>query len=285
MDNMIKVSVIIPTCGSHEYIWQCFDSICCQSIGNDRIEIIVIVNGCKLPFVKQIEYYLKKKEIKHTVVLQSDIPSVSNARNMGISIAQGEWICFIDDDDWITDKYLENLVNTGGDKAHVVEANVCNYNESNDCYQDDYLTKAFLHNANKQHISLLSGRKFMSSSCCKIIKRTIIQEKRFDCRFKQGEDALFMATISNKIKEIKTASPDTIYYRRIRPNSASRSSIPLSTYIRNSTKLLLAYTKVYMSAPAQYNFIFFITRGLALVKNCFFYFFKSVRIIRTSFIV
>ncbi len=61
---------------------------------------------------------------------------------MGLSVAKGEWVSFIDDDDWVSENYFEELLGIGKDDAHIVEANVANYDEVLDEYRDDYLTRA-----------------------------------------------------------------------------------------------------------------------------------------------
>lgn len=264
----IKISVIIPTYKPQSYIWQCLDSIYNQTMNLDEIELIIIVNGCNQPYLNDIETYIKNKHEIKTIILQTDTGGVSNARNMALDIALGEWICFIDDDDWISENYFENLICAGKDDADIVEANVSDYDEKNNLYLDDYLTLAFKRNSKISHIKLLSARSFMSSSCCKAIRRSIIGQDRFDCSFSRGEDALFMAKLSNKIKIIRTTSPDTVYYRRMRIGSASRSKISLLNRLRNNVKLAKAYIGIYLSDIQHYDFFFFSTRLLALLRNC-----------------
>ena len=105
---------------------------------------------------------------------------------------------FIDDDDWVSENYFEELLGIGKDDAHIVEANVANYDEVLDEYRDDYLTRAFVRNSKRLHVTLFSARSFMSSSCCKLIRRSIIGKERFDCSFERGEDALFMAKVKQE---------------------------------------------------------------------------------------
>ncbi len=106
MRNIKKVSIIIPVFNIEQYIGRCLESILCQTYSN--IEIIIIDDGsvddsgaiCD-------EYMLKDDRIK---VIHKDNGGLSSARNAGIDIAIGEYLVFVDGDDWIDKRYVEILV-------------------------------------------------------------------------------------------------------------------------------------------------------------------------------
>ena len=108
----------------------------------------------------------------------------------------------------------------------------------------------------------------MSSSCCKIISKEIIKDIRFDTNLKIGEDSVFMAKISKKVKSIVLSDSSAIYYRRLRAGSASRVKQPILKKCNIVCKLLKKYTK--MLTPS-YNIPFIATRIVAallkLVRN------------------
>jgi hypothetical protein len=65
-------------------------------------------------------------------------------------------------------------------------------------------------------ISILNVKRSFSTGWAKLIDRDIISNKRFDTRFQNGEDSLFMFSISNKIKKVQLSGKDSVYYRRVR---------------------------------------------------------------------
>ena len=117
-------------------------------------------------------------------------------------------------------------------------------------------------------MSLTSNiRKFFSGPCMKLIPMNFIQGRRYDVRFKNGEDSIFMFLISDKIKKINFTSETAIYYRRFRANSALTAKRSRRSKIRNSCKMISAYISIYSSSPFKYNFIFFLTRILGAIKS------------------
>ena len=107
MDN-IKVSVIVPVYNSEEYIGNTLDSIVNQDFGS--FELIVIDDGSTDDSLEIIEEKLSKSTISYNIVHQENA-GVSNARNRGIDEAQGEYLIFVDSDDYITGNHISELYN------------------------------------------------------------------------------------------------------------------------------------------------------------------------------
>lgn len=264
-----KVSIIIPTYKPGEYLYECLDSIYEQTVSKQCIELIVVLNGVVNGYKDAIQSYLDGKEgmgIK-TNFLFTETPGVSNARNMGLDEAEGDYVAFVDDDDWVSPNYIANLIEASSGDADIVEANVKGYDESSACYVDDYLSVAFETNKRKIRPTLLSARSFLSSSCCKLIRRSVIGGRRFDCRYRIGEDSLFMTLISNGIDKIRLATSDTVYYRRIRKESASRKKTSAKVYAAGQLRLVGEYLKIYIKGFPCYNTPFLATRIIAAIRN------------------
>ena len=100
---MPKLSIIIPAYNAEQYIKQCLDSILQNSKESlSKTEIIVINDGSTDNTLKILESYNQHKNIKiHTTKNQG----VSAARNLGISLAKGEWVTFIDADDTVNSNF------------------------------------------------------------------------------------------------------------------------------------------------------------------------------------
>lgn len=105
--SKIKVSVIIPVYNSEKLLKHCLDSIINQSLTS--IEIICVDDGSTDNSLKVLEE-LKKKD-NRIIVLSQENSGAGVARNKGLEIAKGEFISFVDSDDWMEPDALEKLYN------------------------------------------------------------------------------------------------------------------------------------------------------------------------------
>lgn len=264
------ISVLVPTYNPNDYIYECLDSLISQNLSKSEYEIILILNGSTYEAKKKIEDYIKQSKISNLRLVETEIKGVSNARNMGLDIAVGNMIAFVDDDDILSDNYLSDLLYYATENAIVV-SNVYGFVDDIKECKKDYITNALTRKRNNE--SLFQMRSFLSSSCCKLIPRSIIGNKRFNTHFKVGEDALFMASISNKIHKVNIAN-NAVYYRRLRTDSASRKQESLWKIFSNSCLLSWNYLLIYLSNPFSYNLLFFLTRFVAPFKR----FYKNIGI-------
>lgn len=264
----MKISVIIPTYKPGEYIAECLESLGHQTLAADAFEIIIVLNGCDDPWRTEInsliERYLKDYNVRF---IHTDRGGVSNARNMAIDVAKGEYITFIDDDDYVSPAYLEELLNHSSRDCVALT----------DCiYFDDETRKETINNAHHRNFlrnhqltspTLFQTRVFFNGPVMKLLHRDIICQRRFDVRFANGEDNLMMLYISDRINSICMTSSTAIYYRRIRKGSATTRHRSKWYNISTSCKLMRQYIIYYIKNPFHYNLPFVLSRFAAEVKS------------------
>ena len=116
----MDISVIIPTYKPQDYIWTCLDSLVNQTLSYDHFEVIIILNGCSEPWKSQIEDYIASNmSAMNVTFIQTDIPGVSNARNLGLDAIKGDYVFFIDDDDYMLG---ESISFKGSQEVYLVPA-------------------------------------------------------------------------------------------------------------------------------------------------------------------
>lgn len=260
----MKISVIIPTYKPGDYIWDCFQSLQNQSCSSDSFEVVVVLNGDKEPYYGKIENYLKNSKLHFKLIFTHE-KGVSNARNVGIDYAQSkqaDYILFLDDDDMLSSSFIADCLS----KANPNQIVVCNSktfrNTTDNVFGEDYISRCYNRNKDKKY-NIFNYRCFFSSVCAKLIPVRIIGDTRFDTRFKIGEDSLFGFAISKNIDKCILAEEESIYFRRIRQGSASRSKPSLKFKLKNYSRLIVSYTRIYFSDIREYNFLFFISRIIA----------------------
>lgn len=259
MMNDISISVIIPTYKPKEYLYKCLDTLSKQTLSLNKFEIIIVLNGDKEPYFNQIENYISRLQLTNTKLLYTETSGVSNARNTGIDASCGDYITFIDDDDYVTPDYLQSLLNKA-DTDIITVSNIIAIDDSTGEQESCYLTDAFQHIKGKEKASLPDARSFMSPVGGKLISRSTIGNSRFPLNFKLGEDSLFMFDISRNVNYIVPTAEETKYYYTTRQNSASRQNFTYLFRVRLAFRMICAFTKLWLKAPTKYNFPFFLTR-------------------------
>lgn len=130
---MSKVSIIIPVYNVEQYLEKCLDSLISQTLKD--IEIICINDGSTDNSLEILNDYAKKdNRIK---IISKENEGQGIARNLGIELAQGEFIGFVDPDDWVEPKMYEIMYNQAKKlSSQIVICDYKKYFEDNDKYCD-----------------------------------------------------------------------------------------------------------------------------------------------------
>ena len=259
------ISVILPTYSPGRYIYECLDSIAKQTLSTIKFEVIIILNGFKEPYYTELENYVKALSNHNFRLIYVDVPGVSNARNIGLDVAIGEYITFIDDDDMVSPTYLEGLLAVSSPTCIGVSNGYAFINDINEkiVYAITNLHKSI----KNEKFSLVKFRSYLSPPVYKLIHRNIIGNIRFDTSMRISEDSLFCFKISKNIKDMRCADESAIYFVRKREGSATRKPMKVSYVLKLTLKKIWLFTKIYFSSPLMYNFSFYISRLLACVKH------------------
>ena len=225
--NIIKVSVIIPVYNVEEYIEECVESVVNQTL--KEIEIIIVNDGTLDNSMKKIERFLSDKRI---IVINKGNGGLSSARNAGLEIAKGEYISFVDSDDFIDEMLLEKLYKNAENNDIIISDVV----ECNNITQEKKLREI------KNEIKKYNKGSYFWRYCGfsvwnKMYKRNFLIENNI--KFIEGiifEDIPFnfySLFLSNRVKYVE----ETYYYYR-----AKRKNSILNTL--NEEKSLKAYNKI-----------------------------------------
>ena len=120
----MKISVIVPIYNVEKYLEKCLESLVNQTIIDD-IEIICI-NDCSTDnCLKILNEYKAKYSNSIKIINHIKNCGVSTSRNDGLKIAKGEYVGFVDPDDWVDYNFFEKLYNTAiKEKADIVKGNL-----------------------------------------------------------------------------------------------------------------------------------------------------------------
>ena len=186
-DKAYKVSIIIPVYNVESYLKKCIDSILLQTYTN--FELILIDDGSTDQSYEICdEYSLNDKRIK---VIHKINEGVSKARNLGLSISTGDYICFVDSDDWIDCDMLEYII-VNADDFDIVQFG---FRRVGHAIVDKGFTPENIMKLQMQ--SYLGKNMFNSVICGYAIKNEIVKKYNiaFPTYIKYGEDQAFILKV------------------------------------------------------------------------------------------
>ena len=239
------ISIIIPVYNADQWLRRCIES-CINQTYKD-IEIILVDDGSSDTCPQICDEYEKKD--KRVVVFHKSNGGVSSSRNMGISKAKGDYIFFVDSDDWLEKNALEIIL------KYQVKADydlvVCNHI----VHYDDLSTK--LNILDEKTIIfeeeyaeyLLKTVSFLRTPWGKLYKANIVKTHNvlFDRNMTLGEDTLFNYSYSKYVKSIRILSNDYLYnYQEITSNEKNRRYYKSVGYICESrNKMIEGYLEIF----------------------------------------
>lgn len=192
---MPKYSIIIPVYNVEKYIKKCLDSVFNQT--EKDFEVIVINDGTKDNSMDIV----KKYDVK---VINQKNGGLSAARNTGVSHAKGKYIIFLDSDDYLDNKLLENLSKSLKNNPDLVRFQIREVYEDND-KTVEYKEVSFENKKGEEAFSIISKYHFIENAWCYCIKRSFYEKEHFS--FKVGtihEDYGLIPLIIMKAKKVNS---------------------------------------------------------------------------------
>lgn len=187
----MKVSIIVPVYNAEKVLHYCVDSILNQTYKD--FELILVNDGSTDNSGEICDKYSLEND--NVVVIHTENGGVSKARNTGIENAIGDYICFIDSDDYVSDTFLEELVNKTRDGYNFV---LTSYQWVNNYEYNSFKTVSYNSTdysiVNKNDLMDLGNLVLLSQPWNKLFKNSIIIENniRMPEDISLGEDTVFV---------------------------------------------------------------------------------------------
>ncbi len=212
---MEKISVIIPVYNVEKFLPRCLDSIINSTYQN--LEIICVNDGSTDGSLKVLKDYAQRDG--RIVIIDKENGGVSSTRNIGLEKACGEYIAFIDSDDWVHREYFELLYR--GINEQNADISICGYAKM---YENDELSDSgtYLENAFAlQNINPLNPPHMLRSFVWgRLYKKSVWGDRRFSKEISFMEDKELSLSIIAENKNLKVAEINApLYYYFIREDS------------------------------------------------------------------
>lgn len=213
-----SISIIVPVYNAEKTLNRCVDSILSQTFQD--WELLLIDDGSTDRSGEFCDKYASKDQ--RIKVFHKTNSGVSSARNIGLDYAKGEWVVFVDADDFVKEPYLTHLLEHSQKQVDLV-ISYAEIHDGNDIRKESYPSK-LVDDTNFESMFIENDIHWHTSPWSKLYKRSIIEKHhlRFCEGMHIGEDAVFLYSYmlySNKIY----ISPDTDYcYFSYTPGSLTK---------------------------------------------------------------
>lgn len=237
---MSKISVIVPVYNAREYISRCINSLLTQTYTN--LEILIVNDGSTDNTADIIKEYLSKV----TLIEQSN-QGVSSARNHALKYARGDYILFLDSDDYLDPDCIEKLIyHAEKTNADIIKFRFCyEYNDGRRILEEPEFENGFYIKSPdfKEYIykKFLTGISF-NSVIRSMFKRELITSLRFRENMKTAEDAVFSLQAYTKAHSFLYISDIFYHYTQ---NAAGLTGRGLSVAEKYKYNLMLIRELLY----------------------------------------
>ena len=204
------ISVIVPVYNVEPYLRKCLDSVINQTYKD--MEILIVDDGSTDGSGDICDEYKTDKRVR---VFHTENRGLSCARNVGLDNAKGDWIGFVDSDDWIEPEMYELLIKRAEETgADIVECGVCMEFKARTIHYPSIQDTV----CGTEAIEALIRRKIKNYACSKIWKAKCFA----DIRFPEGRNYEDISTVYKIVQKAKVTGINGEYYHwRQRASSIS----------------------------------------------------------------
>lgn len=231
---MIKYSFIVPVYNTEKYLKKCLDSLVNQTYKD--FEIIVVNDGSTDKSSNIISKYQKK--YKNIIVIDKENEGLSMARNRGVQKSSGKYIIFVDSDDYVSNKLLEE-VDKKIDDSDILRFQIATEDEEYTKI-NEYHEESFESMCGYDAFKYLSSYHFVEPAWCYVIRKNYYIENKFS--FKKGvyhEDFGLIPYVIYKARKVK--SIDFIGYYYIQRNGSIMNNNDYKKTVKKAFDMLEQY--------------------------------------------
>ena len=209
------ISVIVPVYNAEKYLRRCIDSVLAQTYTD--FELLLIDDGSKDSSGTICDEYAAQDT--RVRVFHKENGGVSSARNVGLDNARGEWVTFVDSDDWISKDYLEELAMHSDSDLVIADFVVEGEGQWNEVLPVGQWQGKDLSGIIERDVALAR----FTAPWCKLLKESLIGQIRFYTELTTQEDALFMFRYLCVVQNIQILAQKGYHYNREMSGTLSKS--------------------------------------------------------------
>lgn len=241
---MPELSIIIPVYNAAKTIRDCLDSLLHQSFAD--FELIVVDDGSSDASPTIIDEYAARDA--RIVPIHKVNAGVSAARNDGLEHASGQWITFVDSDDWVADNFFPTLDNSN-------DIVFCDYRKIVNGQTTETLDAASLQGLSlSKLVEKNCSESFLRVPWAKFYRRELLEQLKFPVDMKVGEDTYFVFQYISRCKNFAVAPACTYVMRDISQDEhESKYTLPIENAVNSLRLLLTAFEEMHANLDISYR--------------------------------
>ena len=211
------ISVIVPIYNGEQYLAQCIESILIQTYS--MLEIILINDGSKDTSLQICKEYEQKDSRIKVYDLQNG--GVSRARNFGLSVATGDYVAFVDCDDYLSAEMYQKLLERA--ELECADMTFCKYvclKKDGQKLENESALNKFVNDKNFNYFFSCEKeiKNYIMGSCWRVlINRAFLGDTKFHTDLRFIEDMIFIMELTVKSKKLSLVDEYLYYYRYFQP--------------------------------------------------------------------
>lgn len=265
------ISIIIPIYNAAKTLSTCLDSIVCQEYSD--YEVLLVDDGSKDESAEICADYCQRDRRFHYI--HKGNGGVSSARNVGLKNAAGEFIAFIDADDWVKPQYLTHL--TATPFADISIMGLTHFGVNDKVYAPKVIGVFTIVDHLPELLSDISSDRFYWYPFGKLFRSSIIKQENlfFDERMFYSEDTLFVFQYLSKATDISMLSSADYMYNLPSEDRASKFRMDFTQFSVHYKLMNDSVTALEKKCNAKINEVRYnLNRRLS---RCFISYFKSIK--------
>lgn len=212
------ITIIVPIYQVKPFLYKCVNSILCQTY--KQFELLLIDDGSTDGSAVICDEYAREHD--NVKVIHKQNGGVSSARNKGIDIAEGDYIMFVDADDYVSPTMCENLVSYTDESTDIIISGFIEvFGKKQETIKVSDNISCSVDNL-KQNFDLYYRLPLLNSPFAKLYKRSLLKDIRFNSNVSMGEDFLFNLECYKRSNNIKFIPNADYYYNCTNMGSATK---------------------------------------------------------------
>lgn len=222
------ISIITPLYNGERYIAHCIDSVLSQNTGTLEYEIIIVDDGSQDNSALIIDQYASQYPDKVIAIHQQN-KGASEARKTALKYATGEFLVFLDADDWLDECALLVMYNRCiKNNLDFLECSFVNYDKNQSSYYSKHKYNGIF--SGEEFYEILFDMNEYIAITCAMSRRTLWSQDAFlpESLRLPNEDIFPLYLIAGKVSRVEITNDLPIYHYRYNPNSATHTNVLIS---------------------------------------------------------